>query len=118
MGAVFEGKEDNTDYPFEAMFTGLVCSFGGYSCEKLFFGMDGSAGIGMDLAQATSAAKRGVEYFGLGYNTGKISNAAGLKSASFYDSVYKDIDVHLVKITFYRFLSINLNSIRIELTLR
>ena len=95
LGAVFEGKEDNTDYPFEAMFTGLVCSFGGYSCEKMFFGMDGSAVIGMDLAQATSAAKRGVEYFGLGYNTGKISNAAQLKSQAFYESVYKDIDVIL-----------------------
>ena len=34
------------------------------------------------------------------------------------NNVYKDIYVHLVKITFYRFLSINLNSIRIELTLR
>ena len=57
--------------------------------------MDGSAGIGMDLAQATSAAKRGVEYFGLGYNTGKISSEAQLKSQAFYESVYKDIDVIL-----------------------
>lgn len=95
LGAVFEGKEDNTDYPFEAMFTALVCSFGGYSCEKMFFGMDGSAGIAQDLAQATAAVKRGVEYFGLGFNTGKISNAVGLKSGKFYESVYNDIDIIL-----------------------
>lgn len=95
LGAVFEGKEDNTDYPFEAMFTALVCSYGGYSCEKMYFGMDGSAGIAQDLAQATAAAKRGIEYFGLGYNTGKISNAVGLKSANFYENVFKDIDVIL-----------------------
>lgn len=95
LGAVFEGKEDNTDYPFEAMFTGIVCSYGGYSCEKMFFGMDGSSGISQDLAQATAAAKRGIEYFGLGYNTGKISNAVGLKSPNFHEKVFKDIDVIL-----------------------
>lgn len=95
LGAVFEGKEDNTDYPFEAMFTALVCSYGGYSCEKMFFGMDGSAGIAQDLAQATAAAKRGIEYFGLGFKTGKISNAVGLKSAKFYESVFEDMNTIL-----------------------
>ena len=95
LGAVFEGKSDNNDYPFEAMFTALVCSYGGYSCEKLFFGMDGSYGIVQDLAQASEAAKRGVEYCGFGFNTGKISNAANIKSAKFYESVFKDMDVIL-----------------------
>ena len=95
LGAVFEDRADNTDYPFEAMFTGLVCSYGGYSCEKLFFGMDGSSGISQDLAQASSAAKRGIEYFGFGFNTGKVSNAAKIQSSTFSEKVYKDMDVIL-----------------------
>ena len=80
LGAVFEGRKDNTDYPLEALFTDIVCSYGGYSCEKKFFNMDGSCGIGQDLEQATKRAKYGIEYYGIGYNTGKISNAAGIKS--------------------------------------
>ncbi len=95
LGAVFEGKADNTEYPFEALFSELVCSYGGYSTEKLFFNMDGSSGIAQDLAQATELAKRGVEYFGFGFNTGKISNYAKIQSATFYEKVYKDIDVIL-----------------------
>jgi hypothetical protein len=95
LGAVFEGRDENSDYPFEAMFAGIVCSYGGYSCEKMFFNMDGSAGISQDLMQATAAAKKGVEYFGLGYNTGKISNAVNLKSAEYNENVFKDIEVIL-----------------------
>ncbi len=95
LGAVFEGSLGNADYPFEAMFTTLVCCFGGYSCEKLFFGMDGSNGISQDLAQATAAAKRGIEYFGFGHNTGKISNAVKIQSPTFYEKVYKDLDIIL-----------------------
>ena len=95
LGAVFEGSLGNADYPFEAMFTTLVCCFGGYSCEKLFFGMDGSNGISQDLAQATAAAKRGIEYFGFGHNTGKISNAVKIQSPAFYEKVYKDLDIIL-----------------------
>ena len=95
LGAVFEGKGENSDYPFEAMFTGLVCAYGGYSCEKMFFDMDGSAGISQDLAQATSSAKRGIEYFGFGHNTGKISNAAQINSAKYNENVFKDMDVIL-----------------------
>lgn len=95
LGAVFEDHTDNTDYPFEAMFTALVCSYGGYSCEKLFYNMDGSAGILQDLAQATATAKYGVEYFGFGANTGKISNAVNIKSPTFYEKVYRDMDVIL-----------------------
>ena len=95
LGAVFEGKGENSDYPFEAMFTGLVCAYGGYSCEKMFFDMDGSAGISQDLAQATSSAKRGIEYFGFGHNTGKISNAAKINSGRYNENVFKDMDVIL-----------------------
>ena len=95
LGAVFQGDGDNTDYPFEAMFASIVCAYGGHSCEKQFFDMDGSAGISQDLAMATSAAKRGVEYFGLGHHTGKISNAAKLSSGKYNENVYTDIEVIL-----------------------
>ncbi len=95
LGAVFENKTDNTDYPFEAMFTGLVCTYGGYSCEKMFFDMDGSVGISQDLAQASAAAKRGIEYCGFGYNTGKISNAANIKSGKYQELVFTDMNVIL-----------------------
>ena len=95
LGAVFEGKTENTDYPFEAMFSDLVCSYGGYSCEKLFFNMDGSSGISQDLAQATAAVQRAIEYFGLGYYTGKISNAVKIKSGVYHENVYKDMNIIL-----------------------
>ena len=95
LGAVFEGKTENTDYPFEAMFSDLVCSYGGYSCEKLFFNMDGSSGISQDLAQATAAVQRAIEYFGLGYYTGKISNAVKINSGAYFDNVYKDMEIIL-----------------------
>ena len=95
LGAVFEGKSENSDYPFEAMFTGLVCAYGGYSCEKMFFDMDGSSGISQDLAQASASAKRGIEYFGFGYNTGKISNAVNINSNKYAENVFKDMDVIL-----------------------
>ena len=95
LGAVFEGRAENTDYPFEAMFADLVCSYGGHSCEKMFFNMDGSSGISQDLAQAAAAAKRGIEYFGFGFNTGKVSNAVGIKSGVYNENVFKDMDVML-----------------------
>ena len=95
LGAVFEGRSENSDYPFEAMFTGLVCAYGGYSCEKMFFDMDGSHGISQDLAQATAQAKRGIEYFGFGANTGKISNAVQIASTKFNETVFKDLDIIL-----------------------
>lgn len=95
LGAVFEGKTENSDYPFEAMFADIVCAYGGHSCEKEFFDMDGSAGISQDLAQATSAAKRGVEYFGLGYHTGKISNSSKIPSGILNENIYKDTEVIL-----------------------
>lgn len=95
LGAVFESRGENVDYPFEAMFANLVCAYGGHSCEKLFFKMDGSNGISQDLAQASAAAKIGVEHFGFGYNTGKISNAVEISSGVYNDNVFKDMDVIL-----------------------
>ena len=95
LGAVFEGRAENSDYPFEAMFTGLVCAYGGYSCEKMFFDMNGSNGISQDLAQATAMAKNGIEYFGFGANTGKISNVVQIASSKFNETVFKDLDIIL-----------------------
>lgn len=95
LGAVFEGRSDNQSYPFEALFTDLVCAYGGHSCEKLFFKMDGSSGISQDLAQASAVARRGIEYFGFGYNTGKISNATQIASGKYNESVFKDMEVIL-----------------------
>lgn len=95
LGAVFEGRTENTDYPFEAMFADLVCAYGGYSCEKMFFNMDGSSGISQDLAQASAAAKRGVELFGFGFNTGKISNAVKIASGKFNETVFDDMNIIL-----------------------
>ena len=57
--------------------------------------MDGSSGISQDLAQASAAAKRGIEYFGFGFNTGKISNAAKIASGKYNESVFKDMEVFL-----------------------
>lgn len=95
LGAVFEGRQENMHYPFEAMFAGIVCAYGGYAAEKLFFNMNGSAGISQDLAQASSAAKYGVEYYGFGHNTGKISGASGIKSGEYHENVFKDMNVIL-----------------------
>ena len=95
LGAVFENRRENIDYPFEAMFANLVCAYGGHSCEKLFFNMDGSSGISQDLAQASAAAKTGIEHFGFGYNTGKISNAVDIRSNVYDENVFKDMDVIL-----------------------
>ena len=89
---------DHKVYPtqlFEALFSDIVCSYGGHSCEKVFFDMDGSAGIGQDLASATARTKGGVERYGLGYYTGKVSNAAKINSAIYHEKVYKDMNVIL-----------------------
>ena len=51
--------------------------------------------FGIDSSQATKRAKYGIEYYGIGYNTGKISNAAGIKSGKYYENVYKDMEVIL-----------------------
>ena len=51
--------------------------------------------ISQDLAQASAAAKRGIEYCGFGYNTGKISNAANIKSGKYQELVFTDMNVIL-----------------------
>jgi ATP-dependent Zn protease len=95
LGAVFEHYTDNQTYPFEGMFANIVCSYGGHSCEKEFFDMFSSSGPRSDFRQATAAAKVGIEEYGMGHNTGKISNAADIESAKYNENVYKDLEVIL-----------------------
>ena len=72
-GAVYHGDDKNKEYSFEKNFSGIVCSYGGHSAEKLFFGMDGSYGISADLENATYWAKSMVKTMGQGAKTGKIA---------------------------------------------
>ena len=72
-GAVYEGKDKNSEYSFERNFANIVCSYGGHSAEKAFYDMDGSFGIHQDLIQATNMAQMMVKGMGQGPNTGKIS---------------------------------------------
>lgn len=72
-GAVFPANPDHFEYPFERIFSSVVMAFGGYSCEKTFYGMDGSYGITSDIEQATNVATNAVVIMGMGYNFGKKS---------------------------------------------
>lgn len=95
LGAMFPSYLENTEYPFEAVFSNLVCCYGGYSCEKQFFEMDGSSGISQDLAQATAIAQQAIKYYGLGYYTGKISSKVNILSGEHEQKIYKDLNVIL-----------------------
>lgn len=72
-GAVYHGPDKNKEYSFEKLFSNIVCSYGGHSAEKLFYGMDGSYGISSDLENATGTAEAMVKVMGQGARTGKIS---------------------------------------------
>ena len=72
-GAVYHSPDKNREYSFEKMFSDIVCSYGGHSAEKMFFGMDGSFGISADLESATRYAELMVKMMGQGARTGKIS---------------------------------------------
>ena len=95
MGAVFHGDKNNKMFTLETLFGDLVCSLGGHSCEKAFFDIDGSAGISGDIKSATAMTKYAVENYGIGYNTGKISNGAKISSAKYNENVFEDVDVIL-----------------------
>ena len=86
-GAVFPANPDHFEYPFERVFSNIVCDFGGYSCEKAFYGMDGSYGITSDMEMATDMATKAVVTMGMGYNFGKKS----LGGAMFADSEDKSL---------------------------
>ena len=64
-------NNDNTEYSFENIFSDIVCSYGGHSCEKYFYGIDGSWGISGDLRAATDAANAMIKKMGQGARTGK-----------------------------------------------
>ena len=72
-GAMYSKDSENNEYSFEKVFSGLVCDFGGFSCEKRFFNMEGSYGITQDISQATNMARFAVEKMGMGPKTGRIS---------------------------------------------
>lgn len=71
-GAMYHGKSENDQWSFGKIFSDIICSFGGHSCEKLLYGVDGSWGISGDMEQATERAQLAVQYMGLGPHTGKI----------------------------------------------
>lgn len=72
-GAVYHGDDKNKEHSFEKEFSDIVCSYGGHSAEKLFYGMDGSYGISSDLEAATNRAEVMVKVMGQGAKTGKMS---------------------------------------------
>ena len=72
-GAVHHGKDINSEQTFENIFASLVTAFGGYSCEKNFFGIDGSYGITSDMKTARYYSEIMVKIMGMGTKTGKMS---------------------------------------------
>lgn len=72
-GAVYHGEDKNQEHSFEKLFSNIVCSYGGHSAEKAFYGMDGSYGISADLESATGLAEAMVKVMGQGARTGKIA---------------------------------------------
>lgn len=72
-GAMYHKQGENEEFSFEKMFADLVCTYGGHSCEKHFYNIDGSWGITSDLEAATHEANMAVQYLGQGARTGKYS---------------------------------------------
>ncbi len=100
-GGMMKPKDaENSEFGFAQLFADLVCDFGGNSCEKKFYGIDGSWGISQDMHIASSAAQRAVQYMGLGFHTGKRSipfSPMGTLDVSprLRDNIDKDIEVFL-----------------------
>jgi hypothetical protein len=72
-GAVYDISCDNDEHTFERTFSNIMCCFGGTSCEKRFYGVDGSWGITSDMAMATNAATQAAAIMGQGHFFGKKS---------------------------------------------
>lgn len=73
-GAVYHSENIyNEEQTFEKGFAQIVCSYGGHSAEKKFFGIDGSLGITSDIESATHEAEVAVGYMGQGKKFGKQS---------------------------------------------
>lgn len=95
-GAVFTADSINPEYSFEHVFSDLVCDFGGNSCEKHFYGQDGSWGITCDMQMATHGASMATAIMGQGKHFGKKSmNGMWVLSEKDKDNMNKDIDVML-----------------------
>lgn len=95
-GAVFTADSINPEYSFEHTFSDLVCDFGGNSCEKHFFGQDGSWGITCDMQMATHGATMATAMMGQGKHFGKKSiDGMWVISEKDKDNMNKDIDVML-----------------------
>lgn len=72
-GAMYPLEDNNDEKSFEKLFADIVCDYGGHSCEKYFYGIDGSYGISSDLNMATTSADWMVKIMGQGAKTGKQS---------------------------------------------
>ncbi len=70
-GAMYPVDDENGEYSFEKLFADIVCDYGGHSCEKYFYNIDGSYGITCDLEMATDLANKMVKNMGQGAKTGK-----------------------------------------------
>lgn len=69
MGAMYPKSSKNEESNFETMMSNIVCSYGGYSTEKIIYDMDGSWGITSDMEHVTEYAKTMVYDMGLGKRT-------------------------------------------------
>lgn len=99
-GSMYPKDSDNHEYSFEKIFANLICYFGGNSCEKEFYNMEGSWGITGDMQMATNVARIAVEIMGLGPKTGKFSierNAFGVADVSdrIKNNIYDDMETML-----------------------
>lgn len=95
-GAVFFSDALNSEWSFEKIFSELVVSFGGNSCEKHFYGQDGSWGITCDMAMASYSASLATALMGQGKHFGKKSlDGMFFMSEKDKDNMNKDIDVML-----------------------
>ena len=95
-GAVFYSDDINPEYSFEKIFSNLVSDFGGNSCEKYFFGQDGSWGITADMKAATHMATLATAVMGQGKHFGKKSiDGMWVISENDKDNMNKDIDIML-----------------------
>jgi len=97
LGAVYTKRNSTQEYTFEEVFADLVLAFGGHSCEKLIYGMDGSWGITGDMQQMTSEIQTAIQYMGLGPNVGKICIQGNMFgnldiSASMREKIDKDFE--------------------------
>lgn len=98
-GAMYSKFGGNEEWSFERVFADLVCDYGGHSCEKHFYNINGSWGITGDLQMATNSANQSVQYMGQGPTTGKISVAGLSRTQQLPDElknrIFKDVDVFL-----------------------